>query len=115
MGPMGDDSLNDIVLVLGILAHFCVSIAFPLFSKDLSSCSCSILTIYPVVSAITDVDVPASNRFGVLAGLVGGVTRVNRTMAIRCSLILNEAICMQRHTRPRVGIHCILQYYLSNK
>jgi hypothetical protein len=97
MGPMGDDGLNDIVLVLDNLAHFCVSFTFPLFCKGLSSNSCDTLTIHPVVSAITDVDVPASSRFGVQAGLVGGVTRVNRTTAGRRSLILNET-CMQHHT-----------------
>lgn len=115
MGSMGDDGLNDIVLVLGILAHFCVSLTFPLFCKGPSSKSCNILTIYPVVSAITDGDVPASSRFGVLAGLVGGATQVNRTTAIRSSLVLDGATGMQRHTRPWVGIHCILLYCLSNK
>jgi hypothetical protein len=114
MGPMGDNGFNDIVLVLDILSHFCVSFTFPLFCKGLSSNYCDMLTIHPVVSAITDVDVPASSRIGVQAGLVGGVTRVNRTAAVRRSHILHET-CMQRHTRPRVGINCILLYRLSNK
>jgi len=98
MGPMGDGGPNNIVLVLGILAPFCVSITFPLFCKDLSSKSCNMLTIHPVVSAITDVHGRASIRFGVQVGLVGGATRVNRDTAIKRSLILNEETCMQRHT-----------------
>ena len=84
------------------------------FAKVFNRYSCDVLTIYPVVSAITDVDMLASSRFGVQAGLVGGVTQVNRTTAVTRSLILNET-CMQRHTRSQMGTSSILLYCLSNK
>jgi hypothetical protein len=73
MGPMGDDGYSDIG-PLDNYTHFCVSFAFHSFYTGTPSSSYNKLTIYPVISAFAAVNVLASIRLTVPAGLAGHVT-----------------------------------------